>query len=324
MIKRRTIKENALRNEVAKIRRMKGQKPYKNEMAVRILGSSDIAKAILRKAGYIPEPTDSHNSGRMPTRPMYSRKEVINTLDENYMTEYLIRAQKAEKEVLKKEIGDLSKQLGRRLMVLDIGIGDARVPRILSGVKKVWNMVEEYDGIDNSEEMLRMANSTITQYELGNKVKTYYLDAKDLPQLNKVYELILCTYFTPCNLDKNKKFKQIFHSAYSMLVNGGKIVLGSIYLDNESTRKKQEEFYENCGMKIISKPTDKFTATEEGMWSERLTPDRIRKRFDWIDSKYIEIRPIDKYNFAVSAIITKKPYSVTEWLANTLLKTFNY
>lgn len=65
----------------------------------------------------------------MPIQPMYSRKEVENTLDESCMTEYLIQAQEAEMTELKKIINELARELGRKLNVLDIGIGDGRVPK---------------------------------------------------------------------------------------------------------------------------------------------------------------------------------------------------
>jgi len=266
----------------------------------------------------------------MSTEPMYSEEKVINTLDEKYMTKYLFQAQKAEKKELEKVIYDLSKQLGRKLRILDIGIGNARVPRILSGIKKIWDLVKEYDGFDNSKEMLGRARSTITQYGLENKVRLFELDAKNLSQLDKSYDLIICTYFTagdfsPPNfsfktgkdgklktspsLEKNESFELVFRSAYNLLCEDGKLFLGSVYLDNESTRKKQEEFYRKCGMTIISRPTDSFTGTKERFWSQRFTPKRISKYFYWVKPEDMEILPLDKYDFAATVVVTKKSYS---------------
>lgn len=59
-LKKRTMKENALRNEVARInsiRRREKLERLKDRRAIQILGSSEIAKAILRKKGYTPEST---------------------------------------------------------------------------------------------------------------------------------------------------------------------------------------------------------------------------------------------------------------------------
>jgi len=279
----------------------------------------------------------------MSIKPMYSRKEVENTLDESYMTEYLIQAQWVEMIELKKIINELAKEVCRKLNILDIGIGDGRIPKILSKIKEIWGLIAQYDGIDNSEIMLKKAKLTIESCKLGSKVRVFNLDAKNLLQLKSSYDLILCTYFTAgdfipedfsfetdkdgelktiFNLDKNNSFERVFHSVLDLLNVGGKLVLGSIYVDTDSTREKQEEFYKRCGMTIITRPTDSFTATKEGFWSQRFTEKRIMDYFDFIKPENIEIRFLDDYNFAQMVIISKNK-STDNHMALKLYKAAN-
>jgi len=262
----------------------------------------------------------------MSIEPMYRRKEIKNTLDEGFMTEYLIQAQWGEMIELKKIINELARELGRKLNVLDIGIGDGRVLKRLSGIKEIWDLIAQYDGVDNSETMLKKAKLTIGSCGLGSKVRVFNLDARNLSQLKSSYDLILCTYFTAgdfipddfsfetnensklkvmCSLEKNKSFEKIFRSAYDLLGVGGKLVLGSIYMDNDSTREKQEEFYKKCDMTVITRPVDSFTATKEGFWSQRFTEKRIMEYFDFIKPENIELKSLDTYNFAQMVVISK-------------------
>ena len=67
---------------------------------------------------------------------MYENPDhVETTFDEHKLSEYLLQAQWAEFVELKKAIHDVHGRLGSPLSVLDIGIGDARVPRHLSGIR---------------------------------------------------------------------------------------------------------------------------------------------------------------------------------------------
>lgn len=264
---------------------------------------------------------------KMREKPMYAGQKVANTLREETMTEYLIQAQWAEMVELKRVINDLSTQLGRKLAVLDIGIGEARVPKRLSGIEEIWDLIAEYYGIDNSEEVLEKAQLTIIESGLENKVRLYNLDAKNLGQLNKEYDLALCTYFTSGNfypngfsfetgedgklknspdLEQNDSFQRVFQSAYNLLSQGGQLVLGSTYIDNDATRKKQEEFYEKSGMTVITRPEDSFTATKEGFWSQRFTGQRLRRYFNWVKPDNIEFRPLDTYGLGQMVIVFRR------------------
>lgn len=162
---------------------------------------------------------------------------------------------------------------------------------------------------------------------MEDKVILYRLDAKDVAKLKGKYDLILCTYFTAGNfippnfsfetdndgliktipnMEANETFRQVFHPDYHLLTKGGKLMLGSIYLDKDSTRQRQEEFYRKCGMTVITPPSASFTATKEGFWSQRFTRQRIYDYLDWIDQKDIKFVPLDTYDFAMAVIAIKR------------------
>lgn len=265
----------------------------------------------------------------MTTPPMYCGPGTFLTLTDEHMTEYLIQAQWAEMVELKRVIHNLAKNLGRKLRVLDIGIGNARVPGRLSGIREIWDIIQSYDGIDNSPKVLEKARAKVSQSGLESIVSLRMLDAKSLAELQKLqknYDLAIATYFTAGNfcpdgfqfetdktgklkqsvdLQSNPAFDKIFRAAYDLLTPGGQLFLGSVYLDNDSTREKQEEFYRKCGMTVITRPTDSFTATKEGFWSQRFTPERICSYFGWVQPENIEIKPLDTYRFAMMAIVSK-------------------
>jgi hypothetical protein len=76
---------------------------------------------------------------------MYDNENtVVKSFDLTYVSEQLQQAQWAEFIELKKVVTALDKQQGRPLTILDIGIGNARIPKHLSGVKEIWDMVAWY------------------------------------------------------------------------------------------------------------------------------------------------------------------------------------
>jgi hypothetical protein len=76
---------------------------------------------------------------------MYDNENtVVKSFDLTYVSEQLQQAQWAEFIELKKVVTALDKQQGRPLTILDIGIGNARIPKHLSGVKETWDMVAWY------------------------------------------------------------------------------------------------------------------------------------------------------------------------------------
>jgi len=254
---------------------------------------------------------------------MYETIEARRTLDPKYMTGYLRQAQWAEHIELKKIITELYEKKGSPIDVFDIGVGEARVPVNLSEIEEIWNCIRNYHGIDIDRDILRTAGKNVRKYNISDKVKLEFFDARRLSkkiESNERYDSIFCTYFTAGNFvpdyysftkramlgdrDIKNAFQRVFIPAYDLLRPSGKLILGSVYKPNESTVKRQIEFYEKCGMTIISKPIDPFTATKEGFWSLRFTEERIRELFDFVKTENIEIRPLDTYNFVQMVIVS--------------------
>ena len=208
-----------------------------------------------------------HKSGYV----MYSRREVERTLHPKYMTPYHIQAQWAEYSKLKEIIGEVYRTRKRPLQVLDIGIGYARVPVLLSSVD-TWSKIAGYVGIDVSQHCVTQSKRIITRRRIANKVEVVKFDALDLStdrgesfRRNKC-DLIVCTYFTAGDfkpeqirfeteksgqiahydaslLKPNVNFVAVFKGAYDLLSDGGKIILGSVYRDTSLARKIQKHGY---------------------------------------------------------------------------------
>jgi SAM-dependent methyltransferase len=194
---------------------------------------------------------------------MYDNENTVKTsFDFNYISEYLIQAQWAEFIELKKIIRELTEQKKAPISILDIGIGNARVAKHLSGIKEIWNKISVYDGTDNAMACVDISNNTIKELGIRDKVQAYFFEAADLDKWDKKYDLIITTWFTAgnfypvdfsfetykedgqlLNLDRNLKFEKIFSSAYSLLKPGGEIVLGACYVDNNSTRLLRDDNY---------------------------------------------------------------------------------
>lgn len=263
---------------------------------------------------------------------MYTNKKVDNTLNPNFMTSFLKNAQIAEFKKLLELIIDQFSKTGRQLKILDIGVGDARVPLKLSK-SLVWEKIDLFVGLENSQIEVDKAVKVIKNAGIEDKVRIIKFDAlilKDksfnLPQ--QKYDLIICTYFTTGNfkpdeikidtdnnnkiisypkesLNPNKNFIKVFRAVYEMLNPDGKIFLGSIYIDTDENRKRQEDFYKKCGMKVITSSEDEFTATKEGFWSERFIKEKVYRYFSFVPKEKIKFIPLDTYNFAHSIVVSK-------------------
>lgn len=249
------------------------------------------------------------------------------------MTPFLKNAQVAEFKELKNIIKKVHSGTKEPLTILDIGVGDGRVPLLLSK-EPIWRKINLFVGFDNSKVEFKKAKNAIKKRNIENKVKIVYFDATDLNKKgsNEIfkhkYDLIICTYFTPGNfkpdaikietgkdgliipypkncLEPNKNFVQIFKDSYNLLKDNGKIILGSTYIDTDVNRIRQEEFYKKCGMTVITSKNDSFTATKEGFWSQRFTVNRIYNYFSWLDKAKIKFTPLDNYNFAQMIVISK-------------------
>lgn len=264
---------------------------------------------------------------------MYSSREAQRTLHPRFMTPYHIQAQWAEYSRLKEVIGGVYRTRKRTLRIFDIGIGHARIPNLLSSVE-TWNKIEKYVGIEVSEQCVTQSRQIIKSKGIADKVEVIAFDALNLKTdrgesfRQNSYDLIVCTYFTAGDfrpdgiqlrtkkngqiahydlslLKPNENFVAVFKGAFGLLRDGGKIVLGSVYCDNDSARKIQEEFYIKCGMTVITSQKDEFAATKEGFWSERFNQKKIYTYLSWIARAKIEVIALDDYDFAAMIIVSK-------------------
>lgn len=256
---------------------------------------------------------------------MYDNENTVaKSFDLNYISEYLIQAQWAEFVELKKQITALYHQLGRPISILDIGIGNARVAMHLSCIDEIWSMIELYDGTDNAQACVDIAAKNIADLNIGSKVKAHFFEAGNLQTWPNKYDLIMTTWFTAGNfypddflfatyqtsntkldLSVNKKFDTIFTAAYNLLNEGGKLLLGACYIDNNSTRLRQEASYIKMGMNVITSPEDSFTATKEGFWSQRFTKEKLLNYFHFVAPEKISFIPLDTYEYAMQVVIKK-------------------
>lgn len=264
---------------------------------------------------------------------MYKNEKVDRTLDRRFMMPFLRKVQEAELKKLEDVIRKIHSKSRIPLEILDIGVGDGRIPINLSKTY-LWKKIELFVGFDNSEIEVKKSKEAIKKRGLQNKIKILYFDAVNLNKnsSNEIfkhkYDLIICTYFTAGNfkpdeikiktgrdglilpypknsLEPNRKFIKIFRATYKLLKSGGKIILGSTYIDSDINRLRQEEFYKKCGMTIITSKKDSFTATKEGFWSEKFTKERIYGYFPWVAKKKIKFISLDNYNFSRMVIVSK-------------------
>jgi hypothetical protein len=260
------------------------------------------------------------------TMNMYDNENIVQkSFDDTYLSEDLLQAQWAEFTELKKVISEVYIKKGSPLTLLDIGIGSARIARHLSTIPEMWQMIKTYEGTDNAEACIKLSQATAKELHIESKLKVHLLDAINLSQLQKKYDLIICTWFTPGNfypdnfpfdeyndsqkrldLSKNEKFTTIFSNAYSLLQPNGEIILGACYIDNDNTRKKQEQSYQKMGMKIITNSNDSFTATKEQFWSQRFTQEKIRAYLPFVKPEKIVFTPLDPYDYAMQIRIKKE------------------
>ncbi len=240
------------------------------------------------------------------------------------MTSHLIQAQSAELDAL---CSILLQHAKSNVSILDIGVGDARVPSLLRAVNPLWDRIARYDGVEHSASLVQKAQQHVREQGLEGKVSIISLDANDLQTIKDRYDFVICTYFTAGNfvpesfsfatdqhgklsdvsdVKTNPSFSRVFRSAYDLLLPGGELVLGSVYVDSPETRRRQEEFYEKCGMTVITDESHSFTATKEGFWSERFTPEKIKRYVDWISHDNTQFIPLDLDGFAMLVRIKKQ------------------
>ena len=255
---------------------------------------------------------------------MYDNSQHVEaTFTESNLSEYLLQSQWAEFVELKKAIAGLYKKKKSSLRILDIGIGDARILKHLVGIKEIWGSIEHYDGIDVAQSCINISNKVIKDLKIEKKASVQLLDAVKLKNLKKKYDLIISTWFTAGNfyptdfdfikfkpghdMSTNDKFTMIFEQAYGMLNLNGEIIIGSMYIDNEGTRTKQENSYRHFGWIILTDNRDCFTATKGGWWSQRYTKQRVYDYLPFIPKEEISFIPLDTYDYAMMVRIKKNP-----------------
>ena len=256
---------------------------------------------------------------------MYDNENTVEkSFNLDYISEYLLQAQWAEFIELKKVIAEISKQQKRPISMLDIGIGNARIPTHLSGIKEIWKLIEKYDGTDNANACVEIATKNLEALQIQDKVKAYFFDALNLDQWKQQYNLVITTWFTAGNfypnlfsfenyadakerldLTKNEKFETIFKNGYNLLLPGGELLIGACYIDNENTRLIQEASYKKMGMTIITDANDHFTATKEGFWSQRFTQAQLLNYLHFVPAHKINFINLDTYEYAMQVRIKK-------------------
>jgi hypothetical protein len=256
---------------------------------------------------------------------MYDNENTVKaSFDLNYVSEYLIQAQWAEFIELKKAIHEIAERQGRPVTILDIGIGNARIAKHLSGIPDIWEKVEYYDGTDNAIACVNISNDVIRELGIDNKVAVHFFDALQLEHWEKKHDIVITTWFTAGNfypdgfpfdsynsktgrldLSENKKFTRIMTNAYHLLNPGGEIIIGACYKDNNATRLKQEESYRKMGMKVITDENDSFTATREEFWSQRFTQNKLFSYLPFIPKENFRFIDLDTYEYAWQVRIRK-------------------
>jgi SAM-dependent methyltransferase len=256
---------------------------------------------------------------------IYDSKEKINaSFSPDFIPEEQLQTQWSELLEIKKAIHNLYKKKKKKLAILDIGVGTGRIIKHLSSIPEIWDCIEYYAGIDNNDNCIALARENMAAWQLEQKVSILKLAAKDIDKLQKKYDLIMTTWFTPGNfypedfdfaaynpekkrlaLKTNPAFTQVWAKAYKMLKKRGIVILGSCYYNNNPTRLKQENFYEQLGMTLITNPEESFTATKEGFWSQRFTLSILRRYLKNTGFRSICEIPLDTYQFAFQAHLLK-------------------
>ncbi len=250
-----------------------------------------------------------------------NKLKVKINLNEDKISEYSIQAQWAEFIELKKIILEHYKKKKSPLKILDLGCGKCRILKHLVKIKEIWDVVESYEGVDVSPVSIEISNKMIQGLKIEKKASVKLMNAIELKTLNKKYDLIISTGFTAghfypfdfdfknfkpgYDLSSNDKFTMIFQQAYNLLNSNGEMIIGTVYIDNDSTRKKQEEFYKSLGRTIITNEKDSFIATKSKHWSQRFTKQKIYNYLNFISKMKISFIPLDNYDYAMMVRIKK-------------------
>lgn len=253
---------------------------------------------------------------------MYDNDNHVRvTFDRDWLPSYLKHAQYAEIIELKKVIDTVSNALWKNLAILDIWVWDWRVIERLCWIDEIWRKVDTYLWIDIAQNCIDISNRLIQERKLKN-CETLLLDAQNISELEKNYDLIFLTRFTLWNfypvdfsfatfktwefsVNKNEKITSVIKQAYEKLNAWWELIIWSAYIDNENTRKIQEECYRAFWWNVITSELDSFTASDAWWRSLRFTKERIYNYFSFIPREKISFVALDTYDFAMMIRIRK-------------------
>ncbi len=293
----------------------------------------EIAIKLYRKYNFVEVPLAHSNYKRSNIKmELYTGNALLyeteNKVEESFEINALPpeqqAAQIAEFRELKKVIINLAMQKNAPISILDIGVGNGRIVKWLHAEPEIWQHIASYDGTDNSQSCVNLAQKTVADLGIEDRVFIYFSDAAQLDKWQKTHDLIITTWFTGgnfmppnfpfdtykpqkerLNLDKNPEFTRIWQAAYNLLNTGGALVFGCVYLDNDATRLKQEAFYQNYKMTVITDENDTFTATKQRFWSQRFTQQKFYDYLDFADISQFFFTHLDNYAFAMQVRIMK-------------------
>jgi hypothetical protein len=117
---------------------------------------------------------------------MHDNKDIFEKYwAKNYLSEELIQAQWAEFIELKKVIAELYQNKNTPLAVQDIGIGNARIAKHLSGIPEMRNMIASDDCTDNAEAYVQLSRQTAKELKINDKVSVFLEYTINLDKWNK-------------------------------------------------------------------------------------------------------------------------------------------
>src|SRR5258706_1596339 len=128
---------------------------------------------------------------------IYDTEDSIQkSFDEDFMPEEQLQAQWAEFIELKKIITEQYQLQKKPISILDIGVGSARIPKHLCGIPEIWDMIGQYEGIDNAWPCINLSKKLAGSFNIEDKFSVRFLEAHQLNLLAKKYHLIITTWFT--------------------------------------------------------------------------------------------------------------------------------
>ncbi|HWL85491.1 MAG TPA: class I SAM-dependent methyltransferase, partial [Polyangiaceae bacterium] len=221
-------------------------------------------------------------------KPEYENATVRKTLDIGIRTSSPI-SESAENEIalLERRLSELF--AGQTIRIADIGCGDGRhALRFARGIEAANLQCKKYVGFEISSAMVEQARKRVAEARLEH-VAIVEGNALTADLVEAPYHVAWCLFFTAGNLrdlglpleayddaylDKNPAFSGVVRRFYESLVPGGRLFF-TIYKDVPLAEQAQHTVYEQCGMTVITRPGNRFVATNEGFWSVRWTRESV-------------------------------------------------